>query len=316
MSPIEPTRADSLGRARFSIMNPSLATRLGSVLRLGLFLCVLFGVVLVNVIWNSSVWRHATPDAPAATKQPDSFDLRFPVEIEPGHQGPRPDGALIDTQWMPPPPKLPFPRASAPQAQGQGVDPIKLRRVMDLGVAQYASAADDQGKSKGVSLIQLAALLGYAPARELVVRNYLRSPAVRSIVPPLDAVRFAIDLVGPGAPASNEDVELVIALGNYFSQRGDVLKFARHIVDAISGDQRLQASDGLARLLSIFARVPGLCTGIKRAISADLRINQNCSSPLNEELLDYAHFKGELKTSAEARLRAMRLLDKLEGASK
>jgi hypothetical protein len=70
---------------------------------------------------------------------------------------------------------------------------------MDVGVTRYASATDDEGKSKGASLVHLAALLGYPPARELVVRNYPRLPVVRSTVPAQDVVRFAVDLLARGA---------------------------------------------------------------------------------------------------------------------
>ena len=104
-------------------------------------------------------------------------------------------------------------------------------------------------------------------------------------------------------PLCPENAELVIALGNYFSRRGEVLAFARHIVDAITNDDRLRASDSLARLFPAFALVPGICTGIKRTISTDLRIDQDCSHALIEELLDYVRLKAEVGIDSQARAR-------------
>ena len=237
-------------------MTPSLATRLGFVRRPGFVLCVLFWVALINIIWDpASVWQHSSPQAPPATTQSatiqqDPFDLRFPGEIELGSKALQLEQDPIAPPAMPSP--SPFAQVHAPKAVpgDRGVDPRRLRRIMDLGVAQFASATDDPGKSKGASLVQLSALLGYPPARELVVRNYLRSPAVRSRVPAQDAVRFAVELAAQGEPSSRGAAEVAIALGNYFSRRGDVLRFARHVVDAISDDDRLQASDQLAKLFS------------------------------------------------------------------
>jgi hypothetical protein len=288
---------------------------LSIVQRPGFLLYVLSWLLLVGLVWSQvPVWHRAVPPASSATEQPDPFDLRFPLGIEPGHEGPQPerDPIGIPSAALS---KSTSAQVRAPETSGRGVDPRKLRRIMDLGVTRYASATDDAGKSKGVSLVQLAALLSYPPARELVVRNYPRSPAVRSIVPVQDAVRFAVDLVATGG-AFDEKAELAIALGNYFSKRGEVLILGRHIVETIADDDRLRTSDALARLFSVFARVPGFCTGIKRAISTDLRIDQDCSHALIEELLDYARLKAEVGIDSQTRVRAMRLLAEFEQAGK
>ena len=294
-------------------MTPSRPTRLDFVKRPGFLLYVLSWVVLVSVIWSLvSAWQRTGPQTSPAADQSDPFDLRFPVGIDPGHEAPQPERDPIDTRSTA---SSPSGQVRAPESTGRGVDPRKLRRIMDIGVTRYASATDDGGKSKGVSLVQLAALLGYPPARQLVVRNYPRSPSVRNTVPAQDAVRFAVDLLAREG-AFDENADLVIALGNYFSRRGEVLIFGRHIVDAIADDDRLRASAGLAKLFSVFARVPGVCTGIKRAISADLHIDQDCSNSLIEQLLDYARLKAEVGVDAQARVRAMRLLAEFEETRK
>jgi hypothetical protein len=303
-------------------MTSRLAARLALARRPGFFL---FWVALVNIVWDpASVWQHSglqplpTTKQQDPSKQQDPFDLRFPVAIDSGPTGTslERDPNPIDTQSMPLPSKSPSVLAATPPVVRR-VDPPKLRRIMDLGVAQFASAADDGGKSKGASLVQLSALLGYPPARELVVRNYQRSPIVRSRVPAQDAVRYAVELVAQGASASSGAAEVTIALGNYFSQRGDMPRFARHVVDAISDDDRLQSPDQLARLFSVIARIPGACVGIKQMISSHLSIDQDeCSNSLKDELLGYARSNGEVGINREGRLRAMRLLDEVEGTLK
>jgi hypothetical protein len=296
-------------------MTSSRSTRSVSVRRQGFLLYVLSGVVLVGAVGSQvSVWLRTSPRTSPATEQPNTFDSRFPVGLESEREGPQPRRGRIDIQSTSLSNSSPA-QVRAPESPRQGVDPRRLRRIMDVGVTRYAAATDDDGKSKAVSLVQLAALLGYPPARELVVRNYPRSPAVRSTVPVQDVARFAVDLVAQESTFS-ANTELVTALGSYFSRRGEVLMFARHIVDAIAGDDRLQAADSLARLFSVFARVPGICIGIKRAISVDLSIDQDCSNSLIEELRDYVRLKAEVRVDAEARARAMRSLAEFEETRK
>ena len=59
------------------------------------------------------------------------------------------------------------------------LDPRKLRALMDRGVVIYAGSGDDMNRQKGAELIQTAALLGFSPARSLIVRNYPVSETVR-----------------------------------------------------------------------------------------------------------------------------------------
>jgi hypothetical protein len=55
-----------------------------------------------------------------------------------------------------------------------------MRAILDRGVVAYASAKTNEERTKGVSMIQAAALIGYFQARNLLARNYPRSEAVRS----------------------------------------------------------------------------------------------------------------------------------------
>ena len=296
---------------------PRFAHHFGFIRRPGFLLFILFWVVLVNVIWDPvSILQHTSPQTPVVIDARDTFDLRFPAAIEPGSE--RFEGHPVDTHAVSPSAKSQFAPAR-PQSSRDvpSVDPRKLRRIMDLGVAQYASASDVPGKTKGASQVQLAALLGYAPARELVVRNYPRSSAVRSAVPMQDAIRFAVDLLARDTAPSREAAELAIALGNYFSQRGEIVRFARHVVDAVSDDDRLQSPDRIAMLGSVFGRVRGVCTGITRVLSAELTVDEDeCLASLREQLLQHVRSKGEVGIDAEARQRAMLLLKEVDGIGK
>jgi hypothetical protein len=282
-----------------------------------ILLCAVLGIPLFALLWfllGRVSWEslHTRSGTVAAPEPVVTFDLRFPAEMVREAEGPPPEAISL-------PPKSPLMQGRPSTQNARGSDPTELRRIMDLGVSQFAAAPNDAGKSKGASLVQLSALLGYPPARQLIIRNYPRSPAVQSSVPMQDVVRFAVNLLAQGAPAppSGEAAEMTIALGNYFSRRGDVLKFSSHVVEAISDDPQLQTSEQIMRLFSVFPRIPGVCTGIKRAVSEDQRIDQDeCSAALNDELLRYARSKAGVGIDAAARARAMQLLETVRGTHK
>jgi hypothetical protein len=265
----------------------------GFARRMALFLNILFWVALMEIVWEPvSLVPRTAPGPPQTTRSPSLIDLRFPTELEPA--GNLAQAEVLATEAAAPP-NASVP-AKAPSGPSRSLDPAQLRRVMDRGVAQFASAKDDAGRSRGANLVQVSALLGYSPARELVVRNYLRSPAMQSRVPEQDAVRFTVELMGQKSEGIDE---VARALGNEFAQRGEATRFARHMVDAISDDDRLHSPEQVARLLSIFARIPGVCGGIWQAIGSGGRPD-DCSASLNTELLQYV----TLFTLLESSLRA------------
>ena len=109
--------------------------------------------------------------------------------------------------------RLPFAKVSAPlytpdpdeltvlfqppaiaRAAAISANPRQLREMVDHEVTAYASANDLTTLKKAATLIQIAALLGYAPAREILVRNYPGSEAVRAVVDGSDIVAYSIDL--------------------------------------------------------------------------------------------------------------------------
>jgi len=48
---------------------------------------------------------------------------------------------------------------------------------MNAGVAKYTSEPDEANRAKGARLIQIAALVGYETARNLIVTSYPRAAA-------------------------------------------------------------------------------------------------------------------------------------------
>jgi len=282
-------------------MSPRFAVRLRDR---RLLLVVAVGALSVGAV--AIISRHSDQVVPHRTDPAASVDPRFPIPFD--QRFPAEAQSAPDSFGDP----LGRAQASGP-APVTSTNPRTLRRVMDLGVAQYATATDDSAKTKGASMVLAAGLLGFQPARELVIRNYPRSPAVRRAVPIQDVVRFAVDLLVAVATPGEGDAEPAIALGNYFVRRGEVLSFAEHLVGAISDDRRAQTEEQIARLFSVFVRVPGVCTGIKRAISQDRRIDQNeCSDGLGADLLRTARSRRPTGMEVEGRNRGLQMLKGLD----
>jgi hypothetical protein len=272
---------------------------------------VLFWGALVEIVWQPvSFFPHVVSDPPQMTRSQSVFDLRFPTKLAPAE-----NLAQAEALAMQAAPALTAPSpAQVPSVPSGRSDPAQLRRIMDRGVAQFASAKDDAGRSRGANLVHLSALLGYSPARELVARNYLRSPAMQRRVRVQDAVRFTVELMGQKSEGVDE---IAGALGNAFAERGEATRFAHHIVDTISDDDRLQSPEQIPRLLSVFARIPGVCAGIWQAIGYAVGEKpDDCSGSLNTELLQYARLNGEIGVDREGRSRGLRLLDEINEAPK
>jgi hypothetical protein len=62
-------------------------------------------------------------------------------------------------------------------------DPRRPRNIMERGERRYQSSAVDSEQLEGIRLIQVAAALGYGPARRVILRDYPQSRLMRSAVP-------------------------------------------------------------------------------------------------------------------------------------
>jgi hypothetical protein len=144
-----------------------------------------------------------------------------------------------------------------------------MRAIVDRGVAAYASAKTDAHRARGARLIQTAALMGYAPARDLLAHNYPQSEAVRSVVPATDVIRYALGPVMDVAATSEDSKQIFLALGHHFALQGQLDLFATQILGSLRGDPRPQLGYRIDTLLDLLARVPGVCGALARLIPGE-----------------------------------------------
>jgi hypothetical protein len=190
-------------------------------------------------------------------------------------------------------------------------DPRALRAVLDRGVVAYASSKTDRDRTKGVSMIQAAALIGYFQARNLLARNYPRSEAIRSVVPPEDAIRYAVALVMDSTATVEDSREVLLALAQYFSARGEVDVFATHLLNSLRGDTRPQLNNRIDVLLGILLEVRGACDAVGRLMTTNDGSARECSSALAERLRAYIENTQPAGEEGEARQRGLLLFSQV-----
>jgi hypothetical protein len=202
-----------------------------------------------------------------------------------------------------------MPRVSS--AASAGPDPRSLRAILDRGVVAYASAKTNEDRTKGVSMIQAAALIGYFQARNLLARNYPRSEAVRSAVPPEDAIRYGVGLVTDATASVEDSRGVLLALGQYFSDRGQIDLFATHLLNLLRGDTRPQLNNRIDVLLGILAEVRGACASVARLVMANAGSSGECTSTLVERLRTYIENTPPAAEEGQARQRGLLLFSQV-----
>lgn len=155
--------------------------------------------------------------------------------------------------------------------------------------------------------VNIAAILGYEPARALIVHDYPRSPLIRSVAPSSEAVRYSLDPLLVAGPQSESNRAFVVLTAAYFSGRRELEAYARDLLAALSDDQRLQSVDHLEALLKELSRMPAACMAISRTVvKAGAQIGADCSPLLQTQM---QKFLGDTKSSGvEADLRRQALL--------
>jgi hypothetical protein len=190
------------------------------------------------------------------------------------------------------------------------IDPRKLMNLMNAGVTKYTSEPDEANKVKGARLIQIAALVGYETARNLIVTNYPRAASIRTAVPASDVILYAVDLLMRQADAGTQ----FAALANYFSARGDAPRFAQIVVDVAHDSAPLRDPEKFDRLFKSLSPVPGICSSLKRVILKDPAIDENeCSETLQAGFFGYVKQNGPTGLERDARVRGVELLRKTDG---
>jgi hypothetical protein len=233
---------------------------------------------------------------PPSIASPSSAPPQVPASLEPN------------------PPEAPSQETAAPSTTTKDltvrIDPRKLMNLMNAGVAKYASEPDDAHKAKGARLIQIAALVGYETARNLIVTNYPRAAAIRSEVPASDVILYAVDLLMRQADAGTQ----FVALANYFMDRGEAPRFAKLVTDVARDSAPLREPENLDRLFKSLSRIPGACSSLKRVISGDPAIDENeCSEALQASLFGYLNENGPTGLERDARVRGVELMQKEHG---
>ena len=192
------------------------------------------------------------------------------------------------------------------------IDPRRMRTIFDRGVVGYASAKTDGERAKSAGLIQTVALVGFSPARDLLVRNYPQSEAVRSVVPANDVIRYALGPVMDVAATSEDSKQIFLALGQHFALQGQLDLFAAQILNSMRGDSRPQLGYRIDTLLDLLARVPGACRALARLVpGAGEAADQECS--FSEKLRKYIETTAPAPEEEESKRRGLIMLNQLGG---
>jgi hypothetical protein len=295
--------------------------------REGLGVLIRLTVVLAPVLVGCSLWALYKSDSslvarfrPAATTKSaapnDSVSSSAPVKAGPidvragtvsrmkhaTDADPIAGCRLLTT--LPPKPPHPLPH----------IDPGMLRKIVDRGVVTYASAPTDADRAKGASLIQIAALVGFPPARELLVRNYPQSAAVRSVVPANDVVRYALDFFFTDPAKATDDFKRVFfTLARHFSLEGKLDLFATHLLNSLRGDSQPQLSRRIDILLELLGQVGGACMALARFIPMPEELSeQKCLVSLGEPLRRYIEIGPPSGQEEEARRCGLLLLSQIK----
>lgn len=296
-----------------------LLVRLGLVLGL-----VVVGVVLLeqfrppattkaaSIPSSSPVVAASTSSSPAVLRTNDILSNVPRVD----ENAPRVDRALVEaaTMTIAAPPETPLAL--------QGTDPRQLRANFQRGTAAMQRYVDDELKGdgsqekqkiEGARLVNIAAILGYEPARVLIARDYPRSHIIRSALSAEEAVRYSLDPLFTSGTPSEGDRALTL-LAAYFSGRHELGDFAAYIIQSLRDDRRLHTEDRINFLINQLAHVRGACTAISRAISpTQISTGGDCPPALQQQMLLFVRVAGSAGHETETRRQALSILHNQQG---
>jgi hypothetical protein len=191
-------------------------------------------------------------------------------------------------------------------------DAAKLRALMDRGVIAYARSRADDDRQKAAELVQAAALLGFVPARKLMVNTYPESEPVRRVVLEGDVVRYAAGLFASTEIYSEDAKSAFIALARYFAGQKRIEFLASGLVENLRGDTRPQLSRRIDLLLELSSGVPGACRALARAVAAGTESGADeCSAELTNNLRRYIEAGRAVPREADLRRRGFIILDRV-----
>jgi hypothetical protein len=190
-----------------------------------------------------------------------------------------------------------------------GTDPRRLRALMDRGLRAYERAANEVQQIEGIRLVQLSAVLGYGPARDLLAREYSRSRRVRSAVSAPDAIRYALDAFTSDPSAAKSSTASFNAMAVYHADQKALGLLATNMIETIGDDRRLQAAKRLDLMLDALAPVSGACAAVARAATV-----QDCSPALRQAVLVFVGAATPVGRDQAARRQALALMERLDGS--
>jgi hypothetical protein len=237
-----------------------------------------------------------------------------PPEFRSLETAPRPASPDLPAQTPPPPPAPPKAAVNA-SPKPPSIDASRLRRVMDQGVAAYASSKSHEGQTKGAALVYLSAIGGYRPARDLVAHNYPISGAVRTVVPAEDAIRFAVAGFASQGTPREDTIRIFRALAQHYADNNALSEFSQLLLEAMRDDRRLHFNPAIDAILAVLDRVPGSCSALANALAGTLPAAKNdgtCSTPLIEALIEYLTRSRPGSRDTELRSRALELLAEMD----
>jgi len=171
-----------------------------------------------------------------------------------------------------------------------GDDAGGLRKIFLRGVDAMEPKFDDDTRRDGARLVNTAARLGYEPARALITQRYPSGSILRSAVSSKEAVRYSLDPLFIPGPQSESNRFFLVLLASYFSGRHELDIYVADLLEALSGDRRLQTKDSLNSLLDLLARVHGACIAIAHAVvKTRMVVGQECSTKLELQIEYFVH---------------------------
>ncbi len=241
-----------------------------------------------------------SPKGTAAVSDAASFKAR--TSIPPGNTA---DLVIAAKLMIPAPPDT--------DSYLKDIDPRMLRAIFQRGRTAMqgnldATSADD------ARLVNIAAILGYEPARALITIEYPRSSILRSGVSSTEAVRYSLDPLFLSGEERKGSRGFLILLASYFSGRQALAGYAADLLAALRDDHRLQTEDRVQTLLELLAPVRGACTALAFAVVKARTVTApECSPGLKLQIENYLQANKALGLEAESRRQALRLLEAADG---
>jgi len=206
--------------------------------------------------------------------------------------------------------KLTIPAPPGTESKLQEADPRTLGAMFERGKTMMQSNLDDVTTTAGARLINVAAALGYEPARAVITREYPRQPSLRSTVQSVEAIRYSLDPLFILGEQSEARRPFLVLLASYFSGRRSLEAYASDLMMVLRDDVRLQREDRVESLLGLLAHVRGACRALALVVvKARSVTGPECFSGLKLQIENYLQVNKELGLEGQSRREALRLLD-------